>query len=265
MVTRYLLPLFLAIFVFLPMPAQGGGCTGSCGGDQYRQPLQDLAVDAFETLLNAVKQSPDRQLRVGSGSLAKIFSEEEIRDLQTALLGSIQKNEIKIEYSQNDWECPLKDNGGTCVTFLTDTRSKQLSVDIGRILRQQSDLHFLNRTLIHEAHRLLMVEDKNDQYSRWLAEVVQKKSTTDPNIIKSLNRLTNAYREQIQNKGNPPDECDPRQDPVVLQKNLAEIQKVIAAASRAEEKKRKWKQEDDEKRSCLQDYRRGLVPRYYCE
>ncbi|MGE3262618.1 MAG: hypothetical protein AB7K68_12625 [Bacteriovoracia bacterium] len=234
--------LALAVSSHSPVFAEGG-CTGSCGGDIYRMPLEDLAVDTFNELMDRTHNGP---LHIGRGITAKEVSQKDVEVLQNALLGAIRKNDIKIAYSDTDRDCPLKDNGGSCVTFLTETNTKQLSVDIGRILRHQADPIFIQRALIHEAYRLSLQEDVNDQYSRRLAELVQ--GTIDPNVAKTLARMSSMQQAQSAAQGksgkpvvvaksvteNKPEDCDPaapaKEANAPVEKNLGAIAKVVAVA-----------------------------------
>lgn len=174
--------VFLLLLILMGADAWAeGGCTGSCGGDSYRIPLEDLAVDTFDALARQVAATP---VQVEG----KNFGAAEVDSLREELLGSIRKNEIRIFSSSSDFACPLKDNTGTCVTFLTETEGKQLSVDVGRLQRMGFDVGTMQRLLVHEAFRLKKEEDRNFQYSRRLAERAISEGV-DPKLVVSFAQL----------------------------------------------------------------------------
>lgn len=179
----------------------GTGCSNCTGGDEDRMMLDDLAVDAFKNLifLENQRQRENKDVSVydlRTGARKKIS----IKDLSTALTTSIDQHEMIVHNTANDGDqcrfdkdgitlidgvthqehhvsdestCPLKDNTGTSVEFLSDVDTQQMSVDVGRLARHKHDPQHLRRQMIHEAFRLSRLDDWVYQSSRQLEKIVE--------------------------------------------------------------------------------------------
>jgi hypothetical protein len=140
---------------------------------------EDIAEDAFEALIDVEQRHP---LTLLDGT---IVSAKALRD---AVEDALAQHDIKIFNTQSDRECPLKDDTHTCVDFLSVPSEKRLSVDQGRVKRHHYDRQRLTQQMIHEAFRMAQLDDRNYQYSRDLANLVESYRYNGKNIDWFLNR-----------------------------------------------------------------------------
>lgn len=157
--------LLLMLLIVAPGVSSGGGTCTSCGGSGDRMELYDIAVDAFGVLLTIQKLRP---IVLPDGTRC------DVEKLFHAITDALDQHDLIVVDSQSDQECPLKDDTGTCVEFLSVPATGQLSVDIGRLRRHRSDQAHLRRQMIHEAFRMAREDDWLYQDSRRLEELVEE-------------------------------------------------------------------------------------------
>ena len=158
--------------------------------------MRYIAVDTFDALLESQKKGPIH---------LKHCQAPDLKKLSRALLESIRRNDILVKNSDSDKECPLKDDSGDCVEFLTMPDKKQISVDIDRLIRHMNGAGLdaaerysrIQERLLHEAYWLAKLDDTNGQCSRGLARLAKNTSKPDLSVLKILTGLSDSMVSKI--------------------------------------------------------------------
>jgi hypothetical protein len=171
--------LILAAFPALAedMQLAGGSCS-SCAGDENRAPLYDLAVKGFTALLAIDQKQPIYVSKLDPQTGKTVQFRVPVLDLYSKFVDAVQNNnrQIRMVHSRHGDKC-LKDDSGTCVEFLSDPNTHQMTVDVDLLKEQDKPLddpkrlHSLMRLMFHEALRLAGKDDWMYQYSGQLASL----------------------------------------------------------------------------------------------